>query len=168
LRLFFVVWPDEDAVAQFSRVADHLVLVPNGRLVAPKNYHVTLAFLGEVPDAQFELWERTGAALHATRCTIAFNALEYWPKRQVVVATAQELPPALFKIWTQLQQAAGLRPVSFRAHVTLARKVAQAPVLQAMSVVHWQISNITLVRSATGGAESAYTVVSTWPLLYET
>jgi 2'-5' RNA ligase len=54
-----------------------------------------------------------------------------------------------------------------RAHVTLARKVSQAPVLQAMSPIAWRATNFSLIRSDTGGAASAYTVVETWPLLDE-
>ena len=51
--------------------------------------------------------------------------------------------------------------------VTLARKVTQAPVLQAMSPVSWRAMNFSLIRSDTGGVESAYTVLDTWSLLDE-
>jgi 2'-5' RNA ligase len=54
-----------------------------------------------------------------------------------------------------------------RPHVTLARKVAQAPVLQAMSPFDWSARSFSLVSSDTSGAHSVYTVVDTWPLLYE-
>ena len=54
-----------------------------------------------------------------------------------------------------------------RVHVTLARKVVQAPVLQAMSPLHWNARSFSLVRSDTGGARSVYTVVDTWQLLDE-
>jgi 2'-5' RNA ligase len=54
-----------------------------------------------------------------------------------------------------------------RAHVTLARKVTQAPVLQAMSPLYWNTRSFSLICSETGGTCSAYTVVDTWPLLDE-
>jgi 2'-5' RNA ligase len=137
-------------------------------LVAPKNYHVTLAFIGEVAESRLALWRDIGRGLRAPRCNIALNALEYWARSQAIVATAPELPPAVLQLWTQLHDAAEMPLSPLRAHVTLARKVSQAPVLQAMSVITWQVSSVSLVRSQTGGAESAYTVVATWPLLYET
>ena len=59
-------------------------------------------------------------------------------------------------------------PLPLRAHVTLARKVAQAPVLQALSPIPWNVRSFSLVSSDTSAAHSVYTVVDTWPLLYET
>jgi 2'-5' RNA ligase len=165
MRLFFALWPDADAEAQLADIAGKLTLEGPGRLVRPGNYHVTLAFLGEAPSAQLAKWQQIGRTLRAPRCTIEFGALEYWPEPKVVVAVAHDPPAALLELWTQLRAAAGLPRL--RAHVTLARKVAQAPVLQAMSVITWRANSVNLIRSETGGAESAYTVVDTWPLLYE-
>jgi 2'-5' RNA ligase len=165
MRLFFALWPDADAAAQLADIAGKLAFEGPGRLVKPGNYHVTLAFLGEVPSAQLAKWQQIGLALSASRCTIEFDALEYWPEPKVVAAVAHEPPAALIELWTQLRAAADLPRL--RAHVTLARKVVQAPVLQAMSVITWRANSVSLVRSETGGAESAYTVVDTWPLLYE-
>jgi 2'-5' RNA ligase len=85
------------------------------------------------------------------------------------VAAAHIVPPALHDFWISLNEAIGLpREQRLRVHVTLARKVVQAPVLQAMSSIIWPANNFSLIRSDTGGAESAYTVLDTWPLLDET
>jgi RNA 2',3'-cyclic 3'-phosphodiesterase len=167
LRLFFALWPDADAAAQLASVAIKLTLKSPARLVTPGNYHVTLAFLGEVASPQVDQWRQIGRALRAPRCTIALNLIEYWPEPKVVAAVVRDPPAALLELRTQLQEAADLPRLPLRAHVTLARKVAQAPVLQAMSAIAWQATSVSLVRSETGGAESAYTVVDTWPLLYE-
>jgi 2'-5' RNA ligase len=148
LRLFFALWPDVDAATQLASIAATLNLTSPGRLVDAKNYHVTLAFLGEVAES--------GLAV-----------LEFWPPSRVVVAAAQETPPGLLGLWTQLHEATGLPRAQLRAHVTLARKVVQAPVMQAMSPILWRATRFSLVRSQTGGAQSAYTVVDTWPLLDE-
>jgi 2'-5' RNA ligase len=82
----------------------------------------------------------------------------------------------LVELWMRLQQDLllhqpalkldRLQP-SLRAHVTLARKVPQAPVLQVMSPFDWNARSFSLVRSDTGAAHSIYTVVDTWPLLDE-
>jgi 2'-5' RNA ligase len=84
------------------------------------------------------------------------------------VAAPQVAPQALHDFWIRLNDAIGLPRERLRAHVTLARKVAQAPVLQAMSSIVWRASNFSLIRSDTGGVESAYTVLDTWSLLDET
>jgi len=167
LRLFFALWPDTDAATQLTGVAARLGLQAPGRLVQPGNYHVTLAFIGEVASSRLAHWQQIGQALRAPRCTMVFNSLEHWPEPQVVAAVAQELPAPLLGLWTQLYDAADLPRSRLRAHVTLARKVAQAPVLQAMSAIAWRATSVSLVRSETGSVESAYTVLDTWPLLYE-
>ncbi|MDP9009884.1 MAG: RNA 2',3'-cyclic phosphodiesterase [Pseudomonadota bacterium] len=168
MRLFFALWPDADTATRLASIAAQLNVLGPGRLVHSKNYHVTLAFLGEVADSRLPPVQRVGGSVQAPRCTIAFDALEYWPRSQVVVVTARKIPPGLLRLATQLHAATGLPAEQLRVHVTLARKIAQAPVLQAMSGVFWRAASFSLVRSETGGAESAYTVVDTWPLLDET
>jgi RNA 2',3'-cyclic 3'-phosphodiesterase len=168
LRLFFGFWPDDATAAQLTRVAGRLSLDSPGRLVRPENYHVTLAFVGEVPASRLAQLQQIGSELRAPHCTMAFNSLEFWAGSGAVVAAAQDITPALHSLCSQLHEASGLPRSQFRPHVTLARKVAQAPVLQAMSTITWRATSFSLARSDTGGAESAYTVLDTWPLLYET
>jgi RNA 2',3'-cyclic 3'-phosphodiesterase len=168
LRLFFALWPDADVATRLECVAAQLNVTSPGRLVHARNYHVTLAFIGEVAKSRLAELQTNGESVRAPRCGMAFDSLEFWPESRVVVAAAAEIPLSLHSLCTQLQEASGLPRTRLRAHVTLARKMAQAPVLQAMSMVFWQATGFSLVRSETGGAESAYTVVDTWPLLDET
>jgi 2'-5' RNA ligase len=169
MRLFFALWPDFTTKHQLAGVAAKLRLTGSGRLVPADNYHVTLAFVGEVPSPRLPELLAIGAMQRAPRLTISFDAIEYWAKSQIVVAAAQKIPPELLKLWEQLHKDLALaKHPSLRAHVTLARKVTQAPVLQAMSPVAWSTSSLGLYRSETGGVQSAYTVVDTWPLLDET
>lgn len=168
MRLFFALRPDDGVAQQLFRVACGLNLDSRGRRVTPKNYHVTLAFVGEVDAARFAVLQQIGRSLRAPRFNFACDSLEYWQKSQVIVAAAPVVPAALHDFWIKLNDAIGLPRERLRAHVTLARKVAQAPVLQAMSSIVWRASNYSLIRSDTGGVESAYTVVDTWPLLDET
>jgi 2'-5' RNA ligase len=168
VRLFFALWPDTDIARQLANTAAELALANPSRLVSPKNYHLTLAFVGEVASPRLAVLQRIGGALRSSRCTIVFDALEYWRKPKVVVAAAAEPPPALLDLSTRLHDALALEPSRLRAHISLARKVTQAPVLQAMSPLQWCATSFSLVRSETSGAESAYTVVDTWPLLDET
>jgi 2'-5' RNA ligase len=168
MRLFFALWPDPDIARRFADTAAELTLPSRSRLVHPRNYHLTLAFVGEVAPAQLAVLQRIGGTQCSSRCTIAFDGLEYWRKAQVVVAAAAEPPPTLLNLSARLHEALALAPSPLRTHVTLARKVAQAPVLQAMSPLKWCATSFSLVLSETSGAESAYTVVDTWPLLDET
>jgi 2'-5' RNA ligase len=178
--LFFALWPDADTRARIAEAAAALRLGGGqARPVPPENYHLTLAFIGEAAPSELAVLRQIGGAQYAPRCTIKVDAYEYWPQSQVVVATVRAPPPPLTELQGRLRDDVALRrgpavltrdratPV-WRAHVTLARKMAQAPVLQAMSHFYWNAASFSLVRSDTGGAHSIYTVVDTWPLLYET
>jgi 2'-5' RNA ligase len=178
VRLFFALWPDADTSARIARIADALPVTSDARPVARENYHVTLAFIGEVPQSELAVLQQIGSDQHAAGCTIKLDTCEYWPDSQVVVAVARQAPAALLELWTRLHAELALRnevlhlrpvhpPPPLRVHVTLARKVAQAPVLQAMSPFSWSARSFSLVRSDAGRAHSVYTVVDTWQLLDE-
>jgi RNA 2',3'-cyclic 3'-phosphodiesterase len=177
VRLFFALWPDADTSAHIGHVADALRVTGDTRRVARENYHVTLAFVGEVLQSELAVLQQIGRDQRATSCTIKLDTYEYWPDSQVVVAAARQTPAALLELWTRLHAELALRhaalnlrrldPPQLRVHVTLARKVVQAPVLQAMSPFDWNARSFSLVRSDTGHARSVYTVVDTWQLLDE-
>jgi 2'-5' RNA ligase len=140
--------------------------------VPRNNYHVTLAFIGEVAVAQLATLRRIGAAQAAPALALRFDAFEYWPKPEVVVAAARTIPDGLQALWQQLHRELAvhqwaLDPKRLRPHVTLARKVSQTPVLQAMSPVNWMAREFCLMRSELGAPQPTYTVVDTWPLLYD-
>jgi 2'-5' RNA ligase len=167
LRLFFALWPDVDVTRQLNQMAGQLNFETRSRRIDPKNYHVTLAFVGEVPAAKLAVLQQIGQSLRAHQFTFSCDSIEFWRELQVVVAAASAAPPGLLDLCRKLNDAIGLPRERLRAHVTLARKVTQAPVPQAMSPVVWRATNFSLIRSDTGGVESAYTVLDTWSLLDE-
>ncbi len=168
MRLFYALWPDVRFAKHLARAAAALPLAGAARRVPRDNFHVTLAFIGEVAASQLPELQRIGGAQRAPECAITFDGYEYWSEPQVVAVVVRESPAALIELSTALQRAlsrSGAPPL--RAHVTLARKVAQAPVQQALSPIPWNVRSFSLVSSDTRGAHSVYTVVDTWPLLYE-
>jgi RNA 2',3'-cyclic 3'-phosphodiesterase len=170
VRLFYAAFPDAGSGQCLAAVAASMHLHPASRLVPRVNYHVTVVFVGEVPASQVPVLLQVGAAQRMPAFELRFDACEYWPTPKVVVAAARTIPTALEGLRQQLQrELAGHQWTpdvkAFRAHVTLARKVSQAPVLQAMSPFDWRVRDFCLVRSDTSGIQSAYTVVDTWPLL---
>jgi 2'-5' RNA ligase len=168
LRLFFALWPEADVTRQLTQVARQLKLEGRSRWVDSKNYHMTLAFVGEVPATKLAVLQQIGRSLRVPRFTFSCDSIEFWQSSQVVVAAVRAAPPGLLDLGRKLNDALELPREPLRAHVTLTRKVTQAPVLQAMSPVVWRTTDFSLIRSDTGGAESAYTVLDTWSLLDET
>jgi RNA 2',3'-cyclic 3'-phosphodiesterase len=176
LRLFFALWPDAQMRERVADAAAILRLDSAARRVPAENFHLTLAFVGEVSDSKLAAVRQIGCDLRAAACEITLDALEYWPESQAIVAAARDIPVALLELWGQLHRELALHsailqryrpPTTLLAHVTLARKVSQAPVLQAKSPLSWSARSFSLVCSDTRAVRSVYTVVDTWPLLDE-
>jgi 2'-5' RNA ligase len=167
MRLFFALWPDSVLRERIAGVAAALRLDATALHVPRENYHVTLAFIGEVASSELAALRQLGRSRRAWASEIRFDALEYWKGAQAIVAVARQTPQAVSELAKELVRSSSVEP-ALRLHVTLARKVAQAPVPQAMSPIEWDARSFSLVRSDTSRAHSVYTVVDTWPLLDKT
>ena len=172
VRLFFAAAPESATRERIAAAAGAIRLEPSVRLVPRTNYHMTLAFIGEVAAAAMPVLRQIGGAQRAAAFALRFDAYEYWPKPEVIVGAARQIPPALHGLWQQLHRDLAaehwaLDPKRLRPHVTLANKVSQAPVFPAMQPIEWVVRDFCLMRSDSSSSGSAYTVVDTWPLLYE-
>ena len=140
------------------------------RRVPSENYHMTIAFAGEVSREQATALRAIGAAVRHPSFEIRFDAYEYWQKSAVVVVASRDCPRALLQLHHAVRVGCDnldlpIESSGFRAHVTLARNITQAPVLKAMSALSWIVRDFQLVRSARSAEGSVYTVVDSWPLL---
>lgn len=138
--------------------------------VPAEKYHLTILFLGEV--AERDLSAVRAAAACGGQFTLRFDRCEHWAASRVLVAAASRTPGPLEALRSGLEAQLAARGIAFDGqplvpHITIARKVSQPPVLQAMSEFFWTVRAFHLVASAPGAAGSIYTVVDTWPLLDE-
>jgi RNA 2',3'-cyclic 3'-phosphodiesterase len=107
-----------------------------GRPVVAENLHVTLAFLGSVPEASLEaVKECARMASEESRVAppgldVTLDALDYWRRSRVLCAVPSREPAGAAELADGLKRAlcaAGFTPdlKPFRAHVTLARRVGR-------------------------------------------
>jgi 2'-5' RNA ligase len=175
-RLFFALWPTPEQRRALSMAAAAAVAASGGRAVAEDNLHVTLAFLGQVPTDRLAA---LGALAHqlaaacgvhsATSLTLQFEQLAYWREPQILCALAIENSGAAAALAAGLKREASaggflpdLKP--FRAHVTVARKVARAPPSTSLPSVRWQCAAFALVASHTAAAGPVYSVLESYLL----
>jgi 2'-5' RNA ligase len=172
VRLFFAFVP-VGAREPLAAAGARLALCAGARRVPPQNLHMTLAFVGEVPAARLPAVLDVGRSQRGVCCSIEFDAYEYWPKPEVVVAAARVIPTPLEALWRDVHAdlaRLGLvrTPKRLRPHVTLAHGVSLEPVLPVVAAIsRWNLERFSLMRSEFRGAQRIYTVLDTWPLLYE-
>jgi 2'-5' RNA ligase len=170
MRLFFALKPSTAALQNLRDVAEAVECGTSCRRVSPENYHVTLAFVGDVGVDALASIREIGTANLMSPGRVSLRSCEYWLPSRAVVA-AGEASPSLSNLAASLQSAVaahrtvGSAEPPWRPHVTLARKVLQAPVLQAMSPIEWNSNSFSLVSSERRDGQSIYTVVDTYPLL---
>ena len=158
-----------------------------GRRVPPENFHLTLVFLGSVPEARISdvvaIGVDVASQVTQPRVGVMLDAIEYWKKPKVVVATggpetddallANALTRALESRLTQAgfipdldssRSVGGRETRKFCPHVTLARKVAHPIGPIGIQPVLWSFNDFALVESRTEAKGSVYTVLQSFPL----
>ena len=127
-RVFFALWPDEacrqrlEAATQqaLSGAAAHA-----GRVVPPADWHVTLCFLGAVPESLLPALQGSAARVHAPAFVLRFERLHHWGQAGVL-ALMGDCPreaTALAATLRALSRDLGLAPDDkpLRPHITLVR-----------------------------------------------
>ncbi len=180
-RLFFALWPDGEQRAALVHATARIVRHCGGRPVPEASLHLTLAFLGSVPERRLEelsiIARRAAAALplDAVPLAVSLTTLEHWARAQVLAVLERQEEPGgaesasvaeVARILTTETATAGFSPdlKPFRAHVTVARKVARAPRSILMRKVLWSFEAFALIESRTLAAGPVYSVVESYVL----
>jgi len=174
--VFFALWPEEAERQALAHAVRKACAGSGGRPVPAASLHVTLAFLGSVPEAAVAQLSRIarevvpeffGAAHPPPLCLESFV---HWAKPQVLAVLARE-EQRLQELASRLRDAsaaAGFAPdlKPFQAHVTVARKVVHASAAaRALHPVRWRCDAFALIDSRTEAAGPVYSVIDSYPLV---
>jgi len=179
-RLFFALWPEAAERAALVHAVRKVVRLSGGRPVPETNLHLTLAFLGAVPESRVPelrtIAGRVAAAFPraAVPLVLKLQGVAHWEQPQVLAVLAHEAASgtpagsahALAGALSRETAAAGFNPdlKPFRAHVTVARKVAHAPHGNAPRPVTWSFAQFALIESRTLSSGPVYSVVESFVL----
>ncbi len=174
-RLFLALWPDSGQQNAMAYAARTTILASGGRRVASSSLHLTLVFLGSVPERSIpqvaSVAQRIASAWPAATSPLqfTFEHLEHWRKPQVLCAVPEATPDAAAVLAESLRAdliSAGFVPdlKRFRAHVTLARKVPRGTHVLGMPAVSWAFTEFALVESRTQADGALYSVLDSWLL----
>ena len=167
-RLFFALWPDDETRHKLA-CFNQSVLTSDCKRIPPKNFHVTLVFIGNVNKVGVSAIKNQVANISSEPFAIGFNQLSYWNKPKVVCLTSQQPPEPLLILSESLNAIVnhcGIETDSkpFNPHVTLARHVLSYVERECQPII-WQAESFCLVESSSNIDGVYYTVKEQWPFV---
>lgn len=162
-RLFFAALPGSATLRRLEAVLGALP-AGVGRRVAPRDLHLTLAFVGAVVGSRLDCL-RTGARrVAAPEVDLCLDRLGCFPRAAVLWLGPEAVPEVLSGLASDLAgvlSACGVTPDArpFAPHVTLARRVRCLPPGLQMGPVAWRSCGFALMESVRGPRGAAYRIV---------
>ena len=170
MRLFFALWPDRQARAALTRLAQEVANHGQGRAVRDANLHLTLAFIGAVPESRLEalleIGQRTASLAAPFRLELDRIGGRAYGVAWLAPPSLPEPLHALHAALTEALRTAAfpLEQRMFRPHLTLARDCARPAQRGRIAPIGWQILRLSLVASTLAPGGSEYRTVGDWPL----
>ncbi len=170
LRMFVAVYPPPDAARALLGLLGSVDL-PAHRVTPIEQVHLTLQFIGDVPQAELgsviESVERSAAGVARFRLEAASLVfLPPGPRARVVAASVDSPAPEVLEIQTRLARRlsrARARPGDrFTPHLTLARFEVQgarrgpAPERVLIAPVGFEVREVVLMRSTLGASGAVH------------
>lgn len=168
-RLFMALWPEPALAGRLQAVSAEAFKVCGGRQMRAKTLHLTLVFVGDVPES------RIPALLEAMGCVdgrpfqLTVDKLAYWKHNRIVWGGCSEPAAALGKLVNDIRGqvvALGLAGGSeaFSPHITLLRKARPLGELPSLRPVEWPVREWVLMKSCRSAAGADYRRLAAWPL----
>lgn len=168
-RLFFALWPSDDLREQLRRDTWNVVRDSGGRIIPARNFHVTVAFVGEVLQSDVQTVIAAGAATSSAAFTLTLDRVDTLPGSDILVLTGPNVPAELVALveglrFNLLNNQIKLKRKIFRPHVTLARNLPRRRPVQKIEAVEWPVEEFVLIDSTVTRSGSEYQVLKRWPL----
>ncbi len=167
MRLFVAVWPAEPVRRALSG-ARPTAATPDLRWVPPVNWHVTLAFLGDVPDDEHdelvEALRSIGASMPPCTAILGPETSVLGSQVLCVPVTGLDELASTVRACTAPFNRSSDRVEAFLGHLTLARTRRGRSVPRVATGVPicsaWPVSEIQLVSSTAGRQGAEYSPVA--------
>jgi 2'-5' RNA ligase len=168
-RLFFALWPSDECRAELESATLPLARASGGRLIPPRNLHVTLLFLGEISNEKLPAIQQAGAALIGTPTfALDFDTLESWGRKILCLTSSTPSPVAIeladklrASLRSQLNQ---LDERPYLPHITLARDLPRGLRPHKIQPLRQQVNDFALVESVRDSSGSNYSLLERWQL----
>ena len=168
MRLFFALWPSDEVRGYLSEDTEAAVIQAGGKPVPPRNFHVTLAFLGDVRQSSLDDIVRTVRSVRFGSFALEFDQMGYWTNSRVAWLGPSKphmaLESLVENIWDKLENLGFMREYNpFKPHVSLCRDVDAELDVSRLQPIKWQVDAFVLAYSQPKPEGSVYTVLEQFP-----
>lgn len=171
-RVFFALWPPAAVAGQLADIARSAAARFGGKPTRQETIHLTLAFLGQVPETSLPSLIAAAADVRSPCFAFDIDHLGYWPNKHLLWAGGSAPSPVLEQLAGGLQSAltsAGFTVEAsriFSPHLTLLRKMPEMNRrldLPLIAQVGWSCTGFVLVRSYLSTAGPEYRIIARFP-----
>ena len=151
-RIFFALWPDHRQRELLREAINTVAKTVEGRMVDRRNWHVTLAFIGDFPESKIPGLLERAAEIEVKPFRLTFDRLEFWARPRVASLTAATVPNELQQLVTSLHgllQDEGVVPEdrTYRPHITVVRNARTFTTERLAQRISTEWSNFELVET---------------------
>ena len=149
-RLFFALVPDRGVIDRVARLQRELGA--EGRAAKPRQFHVTLAFLGmQRPEVVPDILDIAGR-LSFEPCKVLMDRVGQFQRAGVLWLGASEVPASLQRfqhdlVGGLLDAGIGYDRKPWKFHLTLYRKMRKMPPTMDPVAIEWRLEGFSLIES---------------------
>jgi RNA 2',3'-cyclic 3'-phosphodiesterase len=169
MRVFFALWPDENARERLAEHARDFANAHGGNPVSADKIHLTLVFVGAVEPVRLDALRAAGAGIQGSPPCLRFERITCRSRSQIVWAEPLFSPLDLERLVAGLRErlaAAGflLERRRFKPHITLVRRAQCRNDIHEIPSIDWKAESFVLLHSRLSSAGSAYEPLGNWAL----
>lgn len=157
-RIFFAIRPAPPARLALHEMATRWARAAGGRAISPSRVHLTLLFLGAVPDTRVSALREAAGRVRAEPFTLTLDTAGVFKQVGVGWAGVRASPAAFVSLQAMLarevrQAGFAIDDRAFVPHVTLVRNVARAQTeAPEVGPLAWPVRRFSLLASEAGRA----------------
>ncbi len=161
-KIFFALWPDDRQRDRLRDVINSVVKTVEGKHVDRRNWHITLAFIGDFPESQIaQLQERAGQ-IEIEPFRLGFDRLDFWARPKVACLIAPTIPTELQALVTSLNElllefGVTTKDRTYRPHITVAQNVRSFTTERLAQRATSEWSSMELIESVSRAGSITYT-----------
>ncbi len=160
-RLFFALWPNDRQREQLREVINAVAKTVEGHAVDRRNWHITLAWIGDYPEEQISQLLKRADEIDFEPFRLSFDRLDFWARPRIASLTAATVPEELHRVVTDLENVLQDEGVvketrTYRPHITVTRNARTFTTerLAQRTSIEW--SSFELVESVPGRGGAFY------------